>query len=256
MDPNDAAGLLREQQNPSSPHFQADAIIPGWRKNVHLYGPLIMSAFVILYAPGVAQHLGLEIEEMVLLVAATGIPTYLIGSTVYPKDLPAPAPDQSVRFTRKNKLYRAAVIATYGRIFGTPFNLWFYIIDVALSFVVGQLVGERPERRSEFLVALVWILGNHIVMMVIPPNTPVLGFLMTALDRTLFRTAYVALVDDIVGVLTRPNVDTFWGKLNLVLIQTFTIVCLVYWVIGYRKGWQQALRARVVAEHSESETQA
>lgn len=260
MDSNDATSLLREPQNPSPPHFQADVIIPAWRKYVHLYAPFITSAFVILYAPSVAQSLGLELNELILFIALTGIPTYLIGSTVYPKDRPGPTPGQSVRFTRKNGLYRAVVIATYGRIFGTPFNLWFYIVDVALSFVADGLVGERPagteQRRSEFFVALAWIVGNHLVLRIIPPNTPVLGFFLSAIDRTLFRTAYVALVDDIIGVLTRPNVATFWGKLNLVLIQAFTIVCIAYWVLGFLKRMRQAAVTGSPGDPSESEAQA
>ena len=231
-----------------------DANIPGWRRYVHLYTPLAAGVLVSLYdAQSAAPSYDFDNSgnRMILRVISAAIPTDLISSVVYPIHRPEPTPGQSVRFTRKNTIYRVGVLATYGRLYGTRFNILFFLADVALSFGADHLVGERPagaeQRPSEFLVALLWVLGSQIVSLVIPYNTPVIGFVIGAIDRTLWRTAYVALMDDVIGVLTRPHVD--WGKATLILVQTFTMVTIVNLLVARRKRMhEERIKAQVAKE--------
>ena len=64
-------------------------------------------------------------------------------------------------------------------------------------------------------------------------------------DRTLFRTAYVALVDDVLGVLTQPNVRTFKGKITLIATQAFLICAIglvfVAWAMSHSGEIESAL---------------
>jgi hypothetical protein len=141
--------------------------IPAWRRHVHLYAPIIGSIFAIMFSPTISQILRLPNGlDRFAVVASFAIPTYLAASTFYPSNRPEPTPKQSIRFTRKNDLYRAAVLATYGRIFDEPSDVIPYLMDVLLNYGADQLVGERPtgtkQRRSEFLVALLWIIGSRI----------------------------------------------------------------------------------------------
>jgi hypothetical protein len=208
---------------------------------VHLYMPLITVALIITNSDIVA-YLSSSSEDQpqnadgAFLVALSAIPTYLVASFLYPRNLPTPSQEESVRFTRKHDFYRAVVIASYGRLYGTPFNLQFVIADVACSYAMGAIIGERPtgarQRRSEFFVALLWLVGSGILCSVIPSSMGILLFLAGAFDRTVWRTAYVALVDDIVGVLSRPNVRTFSDKFTVVLLQSFTITSLVYFALA------------------------
>jgi predicted small integral membrane protein len=143
------------------------------------------------------------------------------------------------------------VLATYGRLFGTPFNLQFLIADFMFSYIMGMAIGERPagtrQRRSEFLVALLWVAGSGLLMSLAPPSMPTLSFWVGLVDRTVWRAAYLALVDDIIGVLARPNVRTLKGKVTLILVQSFTITSLVYfallWVQRIRAGQGQPLKS-------------
>ncbi|KAF1947333.1 hypothetical protein EJ02DRAFT_449909 [Clathrospora elynae] len=227
MNSNDATQLQAETSKAVGPSSQAHAY-------VHLYLPLITIVFHIFCTPTIARFLGFTEDEgwkPMLLVAFSAIPTYLLGSLVYPANRPDPSPEERIRFTRKNYLYRAAVIFTYGRLYGTPFNIIFYTMDLVCSFAADVVIGERlvgaPQRQSEFLVALLWVAGSAVLQRLIPISNSGIGVLVGAADRTLWRTAYVALVDDVVGVLTRPDVRTLTGKGTLILLQTFTIMSFV-----------------------------
>jgi hypothetical protein len=81
------------------------------------------------------------------------------------------------------------------------------------------------------------------VQMYVPADMPKLVFLAIAFDRTVWRAAYVALVDDIIGVLARPNVRTIRGKVTLVGVQACTIVALVYWGLSTMKMWKAGPRS-------------
>jgi hypothetical protein len=169
-----------------------------------------------------------------------------------PRTHPDPTPEQAIRFTRKNHLYRAGVLATYGRIYGTPFNVIFYISDVLLSLAADSIIGERPvgtkQRRSEFLTVLLWVFGSNIVqMLVIPIDTSGLGLVVGMVDRTLWRAVYVVLVDDVVGVLTRPHIRTLTGKATLVLVQTIMILWMVYVVsAGLKKHYENGVQEEMM----------
>jgi hypothetical protein len=226
----------------------ADSVFPAWRKYIHLYMPLIANIFIYIFTPVIAEALGFDSGvQTMAFVASTTIPTYLIGSMFYPTNRPDPTLDESIRFTRRNDLYRAGVIATYGRLYGTPFNIVFYIADVICSFGADNFIGERPvgtkQRRSEFLVALLWVVGSQVFQVVIPIDTPVVGILIGMADRTLWRTAYVALVDDVVGVLSRPNVRTLKGKVTLILVQTFVNLSIAYLVFSWVRRLLEAKQA-------------
>jgi hypothetical protein len=215
--------------------------------------PLISSIVLMVYAPTIIQTLGLnDGGPIVAVVLSSAIPTYLIGSMFYPTNRPDPSPEESIRFTRKNDLYRAGVIATYGRLYGTPFNIMFYIMDVVFSFMVDNVIGERPvgtkQRRSEFLVALLWVIGSQVVQVFVPIGTPGVGLFIGMVDRTLWRTAYIALVDDVIGVLTRPNLRRLRGKATLVLVQAFVVFSIEYLVLTWGKVLAKAQDAKSMRE--------
>jgi hypothetical protein len=261
--PRDAAFAMNSNDAPPSPEGypsasnayyhttgHADNAFPAWRKYIFLYSPLITNIFLLIFTPAIGQALGLQNGgQTFAFVAFSAIPTYLIGSLFYPTNRPDPTPDESIRFTRKNDLYRAAVIATYGRLYGTSFNIMFVITDVMFSFVPDNFIGERPvgteKRRSEFLVALLWVIGSQVVQVLIPISTPVIGLLIGMADRTLWRTAYVALVDDVAGVLTRPNIRTLRGKATLVLVQACVILSISYMVLSWIKRVDDAKKAEM-----------
>jgi hypothetical protein len=215
--------------------------IPAWRRHVHLYAPIIGSIFAIMFSPTISQILRLPNGlDRFAVVASFAIPTYLAASTFYPSNRPEPTPKQSIRFTRKNDLYRAAVLATYGRIFDEPSDVIPYLMDVLLNYGADQLVGERPtgtkQRRSEFLVALLWIIGSRMVGFFISFDTPASQQAITLVNRTLNRTSYVALVDDVVGVLTLPNIRTLKGKMTVIMTQAFVILTVVISFISWAQG--------------------
>jgi hypothetical protein len=91
-----------------------------------------------------------------------------------------------------------------------------------------------------------WVAGSAVVQMYIPPDMPQLVFLAMAVDRTVWRAAYVALVDDIIGVLARPDLRTIRGKVTLVLVQAVTIVALVYWGLSTMKMWKVDRSAKAI----------
>ncbi|KAH7078632.1 hypothetical protein BKA63DRAFT_531481 [Paraphoma chrysanthemicola] len=175
----------------------------------HLYMPLITAFLIFINGPIVTRLTNDDPRDTVWITAASALPTYFVASQLYPANRPDATPEEAVRFTRKNDAYRALVLATYGRLFGTPFNYQFLIGDFILSYVMGMAIGERPvgtrQRRSEFLVALLWVAGSWVVGSLVPPSMPTLSFLVGTFDRTIWRAAYLALVDDIVGLLSRPD---------------------------------------------------
>jgi hypothetical protein len=216
--------------------------------------PLITAVLIFTNGPIVANFANPandSPQNIIWLTAASALPTYFVASRFYPASRPDPTPEEAVRFTRKHDAYRALVLATYGRLFGTPFNLQFLIADFMFSYIMGMAIGERPagtrQRRSEFLVALLWVAGSGLLMSLAPPSMPTLSFWVGLVDRTVWRAAYLALVDDIIGVLARPNVRTLKGKVTLILVQSFTITSLVYfallWVQRIRAGQGQPLKS-------------
>jgi hypothetical protein len=197
-----------------------------WRTYAHLYLPLI-TVFVLL-------TIGTLFDANFLWALLSAIPTYWLGSFVYPADRAEPTPEQAIRFTRKNDLYRAAVMVTYRWLFGNSFDLKIIIADLSMSYGLGSLIGERPtgtkQRRSEFGVALLWMAGSTVLMQYAPSA---LQHWVILADRAIWRATYIALVDDVVGVLARPNVKTWKGKITLVLTQAFTIAFFSWMMLSW-----------------------
>jgi hypothetical protein len=176
-------------------------------------------------------------QNAFLFTVLSALPTYAVGSFMYQPD---PTPSEPVRFTRKHDAIRAIVLFTYGRLYGTPFNLQFLIADYIMSYTAGFVMGEPARhRRSEFLVALLWLVGSTIVETLIPPSMSSLAFLHLAIDRTLWRTAYLALVDDVVNVLSRPNIRTLRGRVTLICVQAFTITFLVWFALSWLRRFNE-----------------
>lgn len=176
------------------------------------------------------------INANILCVALSAIPTNWLALFFYPPDRAEPTPEQAIRFSRKKDIYRAAILFTYRWLYGTPFNLQFFIADFSMSYGIGSLIGERPagtkQRRSEFGVALLWVVGSAALMQFAPS---MLSYPVIVADRVIWRSAYIALVDDIVGVLARPNMKTWKGKLTLVLTQAFTIMFLCWLLLSWKR---------------------
>jgi hypothetical protein len=177
-----------------------------------------------------------DAKSNVIFTWLLAIPTNWLASFFYPTDRPEPTPEEAVRFSRKGDMYRAAVLFTYRWIFGTPFSLPFFIADFMLSYGVGSLVGERPAgtkpRRSEFAAHLPWLLGNWIIMQFAPSF---LTWFAVVADQCIWRATYTALVDDIVGVMGRPDLSTWKGKLRLVLVQSLVIVFTCYLLLSWKR---------------------
>jgi hypothetical protein len=218
--------------------------------------PIITATLIIVIGPELKRFFASSKKNAIrtlLLVVASTIPTYYTASTIYPANRPNATLVESVRFTRKHGAYRALVLATYGRIHGTPFNLQFLIADFICSYIIGFAIGERPagteQRRSAFFNALLWLIGSSVVQQLVPPSMPILAFLGLVVDRTIWRTAYVALVDDVIGLLAHPDVSTPRGKLTLVLAQSFTITSLVYIAMAWlrRLNSQQDQSAEAIS---------
>lgn len=229
--------------NPPGEEFRPDSLIPARQRYVHLYMPLIAVVLILTNGPILSTFVRSAntpgLNEFVF-VAASAIPVYLIGSLFYPKDRAPPSPAEDMRFTRKSEWCRAAVLITYGRIYGTPFNLQFYIMDLVASYAADQLIdwnrpSYAPQRRSEFLVALLWVGGSWVAFGSVPKNMMTLYVLLGMVDRMLWRAAYLALVDDVVKVLSRPNVRSWTGTMVLILTQSFTITALVWVALAWVK---------------------
>lgn len=237
---------LASSPRPNGPNNLGDG--PIWRNYIHLYLPAIVSTVLVFYGASIAQTLGFAHfaggDTTIPLVLVSALFTYILGSQFYLQNPRLASPEQHVRFTRKNALYRALVLVTYGRLYGTPFNFVFFLVDLLCSFAVDRLIGERPigtpQRHSEFLTVLVWVAGSSLLGFIIPPAVPIVGLLIGAMDRTLWRTAYIALIDDVIGILAQPNVRTLGGKATLFVVQAGTITFLGY--LG--SSW---MRSRVAA---------
>jgi hypothetical protein len=221
-----------------------DVPLTAIRKYAHLYMPIITATLVFTIGPILICFAGPSRNNpmvTILLVAASAIPTYYIASNIYPANRPHPTLEESARFSRNHAAYRALILATYGRIHGTPFNLQFLIADFICSYIIGFAIGERPvgteQRRSAFFNALLWLVGSSVLQQLVPPTMPTLAFWALVVDRTVWRTAYVALVDDVIGLLAHPDVSTPRGKLTLVLVQSFTITSLVYFALSWVQRW-------------------
>jgi hypothetical protein len=210
-----------------------DSSIPASKKYVHLYMPII-TALLIVTNPGLfPTSVTDRPQKKMLIIALSALPTYYFASQIYPSNRPDLTPEQDVRFTRKHDAYRALVLFTYGRVFGTPFNLQFLIADFILSYVIGYAIGEPQQKRySEFAVAMCWTAASAGVMMLLPGN-----FWVTVADRAIWRASWLALVDDVVAVLERPRVGTLGGNIRLVLTQAGTITFLVWFGLATLMRW-------------------
>lgn len=121
--------------------------------------------------------------------------------------------------------------------FGTPFDLQFFLADFAAGYLISVAIAERPagtkQRRSEFAVHLTLVAINAVLIYLAPPF---LSHVLNLLDRLIWRAAYIALVDDVVGVLTRPNLKTWKGKVVLVLTQSFPILFATWMLLRWKRG--------------------
>lgn len=222
-------------------------VVPIRRRDrwVHLYMPLITAAVILKNRQLMSKMAdpSNRPQDAMLFTAFSAIPTYIVGSYMYPPNLPLASPEESVRFTRKHDAYRAIVLFTYGRLFGHAFNPQFLVADFVLSYMAGYIVGERPagtkQRHSEFVATLPWLMISLTGMFMAPLSMPTLSFMLIAIDRIMWRTAYLALVDDVIGVLSRPNVRTLRGKVTLVLAQAFTITSLVWIILTWLRRWKE-----------------
>lgn len=210
---------------PSVPSYSA------WRTAAHLYLPFVtVGLFMTLGSPFETT------QANILCVVLSAIPTNWLASFFYPADRPEPTPRQAIRFSRKSDIYRAAILFTYRWLFGTPFNLEFFLIDFATGYLISAAIAERPagtqQRRSEFIVHLTLVAINAALIFVAPPF---MSHMLMLIDRLIWRAAYIALVDDIVGVLARPNLKTWKGKLVLVLTQAFTIVFTSWMLLRWKR---------------------
>lgn len=202
-----------------------------WRTAAHLYLPFVTVAlFMTLGSPFEST------QANILCVIFSAIPTNWLASFFYPIDRPEPTPDEAVRFSRKSDIYRAAILFTYRWLFGTPFNLSFFVIDFIMTYPFGSLVGERPagtkQRRSEFGVHLLWSAGSTALVFLAPSF---LSFGVNLADRVIWRATYIALVDDVVGVLARPNLKTWKGRIRLVLTQAFVILFACWMLLRWKR---------------------
>lgn len=213
---------------PSSPPVPAYS---AWRTTAHLYFPFITVALFMTFGSPVDT-----IPATVLCIILSAIPTNWLASFFYPPDRPEPTPQQAIRFSRKSDIYRAAILFTYRWLYGTPFNLQFFIADFLTGYLISVAIAERPagtkQRRSEFIVHATLVLINAALMYIVPSG---LGFVLMFLDRMIWRAAYIALVDDVIGVLARPNVKTWQGKVVLVLTQAFTILFTCWMLLRWKR---------------------
>jgi hypothetical protein len=68
-------------------------------------------------------------------------------------------------------------------------------------------------------------------MLRLRPLIPGLKHGLWAADNAIWHAAWLALVDDILGVLAKPDVRTFRGKLVCVIMQGFVINGLVFFAL-------------------------
>lgn len=195
----------------------------------------------------------------IIFVILSAIPTNWFASLFYPTDRPEPTPLQAVRFSRRSDIFRAAMLFTYDWLQGTPFDFQFFLTDFSLNYIIGSVIGERvvgtKQRRSEFGVHLLWTLGIGILSYLSPSF---LSYFMAVAERLVWRATYIALIDDLMGVLTRPDLKTWKGKVRLVLVQAFVIFISCFVLLRWRRAmivayeqdeeWQATLAARKVSQ--------
>ncbi|KAF1923374.1 uncharacterized protein M421DRAFT_425900 [Didymella exigua CBS 183.55] len=202
-----------------------------WRTAAHLYFPFITVALYMTFGSPFNT-----IQANIICIVLSAIPTYWLASLFYPTDRPEPTPRQAVRFSRKSDIYRAAILYTYRWLFGTPFNLQFFLADFATTYLISVAIAERSagtqQRRSEFIVHLTLVAINAVLIFVAPSF---LGHILSLIDRMIWRAAYIALVDDVVGVLTRPNLKTRKGNVLLVVTQAFTILLTSWMLLRWKR---------------------
>lgn len=176
------------------------------------------------------------------LLLASALPTYFLASLVH-----QPRPRPIVRFTRSSDVIRAAVLFAYGRLMGTPFNLVNYILDLLSEYGLGAAL-DRPEgmprKWSDFLVYALATGVSGIVFDMIPRNWGLAWTIVGALDRTLWRASWMALVDDVVKVLGYPRTEQKRGKVLVMGVQGVLIAVSVMWVYfvwwaGMGYSWQK-----------------
>ena len=228
-----------------------------WRTAAHLYFPFITVALFMTCGSPVDA-----VPATIVCVILSALPTNWLASLFYPTDRPEPTPQQTIRFSRKSDIYRAAILFTYRWLFGTPFNLRFFIADFLAGYLISIVIAERPagtkQRRSEFIVHATLVAINTALVYIAPSG---LAFVLMLLDRMVWRAAYIALVDDVIGVLTRPNLKTWKGKVVLVLTQALTIVFSCWMLLRWRRdmmlafknngNWQAALAELKLQEASD-----
>ncbi|KAF3033138.1 hypothetical protein E8E12_001924 [Didymella heteroderae] len=202
-----------------------------WRTAAHLYLPFVTVALFMTFGSPFDT-----IQANILCIVLSAIPTNWLASFFYPADRPEPTPQQAIRFSRKSDVYRAAILFTYRWLFGTPFNLQFFIADFLTGYFISVAIAERPagtkQRRSEFIVHLTLIAINAALMYIAPSA---LSFMLMMIDRMIWRAAYIALVDDVIGVLSRPNLKTWKGKVVLVFTQAFTILFTSWMLLRWKR---------------------
>ncbi|OAG11155.1 uncharacterized protein CC84DRAFT_1210830 [Paraphaeosphaeria sporulosa] len=193
---------------------------PAWRAFVHLYLPVITIAFLTLFLPNPFSHRA--------LLLASALPTYFLASLVH-----QPRPGPAERFTRRSHIHHAIVLFTYGRLLGTPFNLFTYLEDLFASYSVRPIL-DRPEgappRPSEFFVQALWTTATTVAFGLVPPSWKWTWSIMGWTDRIMYRAAYLALVDDLVRVLGYPQVASKRGRALVVAVQAVFIAVSVMWV--------------------------
>ena len=219
--PSGATPKHPTQSSPPPPSYSA------WRTAAHLYFPFITVALLMLL--GTPFN---DAKSNVIYTWLMAIPTNWLASFFYPTDRPEPTPKEAVCFSKKGALYRVVVLFTYRWLSGAPFELTFFT-DFMLSYGLSASgpAGTKP-RRSEFAAHLPWWLGSWIVLRFAPSFWTWLAYVV---ERSIWRETYIALVDDLVGVLGRPNLSTWQGKLRLVLVQAFVIMFSCYLLLSWRR---------------------
>ena len=116
---------------------------------------------------------------------------------------------------------------------GTPINLIYYGADLLSSFALSALL-DRPDgaapRKSEFFTHALFAGVSGLVWGMIPPSLGIVKAAMGAVDRAMWRAAWMALVDDLVKVLAYPDTESKTGKALVVGIQALLILFSVLWV--------------------------
>jgi hypothetical protein len=184
--------------SPGASDLNPQPFAPAWRAFVHLYFPVFTNIFLTLFIANPFSHRA--------LLLASALPTHYLASLVH-----QPRPRPIERFTRRSGLHRAAVLFTYGRLLGTPFGLLNYALDIVASYSIGGVL-DRPEgappRRSEFFVHALATAASTLVFNFIPPSWGLAWTAMGAIDRSMYRAAYLALVDDVVRILAYPEMGS------------------------------------------------